>query len=256
MSIRMRSPSYPSSPLGQCIDLAEKLFKSERTNPVDREVAAQAMGYSGITGQSAKILSNLIQFGLLEKSGKNEVRVSRRALSILHPDDAEEKRQALRDAIQDPELFQRIREKFPDGLPSESALRSLLLKEGFTDAAIPPAVRSFMDSYEYLQNAGVCDRHGRWLVAGAESQSEQVIEENGVDVHLDAPARAVGAVGAGIAVRQPQSGTADHLPLVGGYASAMIPEQISQREFEDLTDWLDMIRKKASRRVGAGGGET
>lgn len=173
----MRSPSYPSTDLGQAIELVEKIFSSDRTNPVDREVAAEAMGYTGVTGQSAKILSNLLQYGLLEKAGKNEVRVTSRALSILLPDDHQEKSSALREAIEEPVLFQRIRERFEDGLPSESALRSLLLKEGFTDAAIPSAVRAFMKSYEFLQDANVCDGHGRWLSDAPDSPEHKAIEE-------------------------------------------------------------------------------
>ena len=79
----MRSPSYPSTPLEEAIDLARKLHQVERKNPIDREVAAKALGYSGITGRSATILSNLIQYGLLEKTGKNEVRVADRAVEIM-----------------------------------------------------------------------------------------------------------------------------------------------------------------------------
>ena len=177
MSTRMRSPSYPSTSLGQAIELIGKIFNSERTNPIDRTVAAGAMGYSGVTGHSAKILSSLTQYGLLDKAGKETVRVTDRAVSILLTDDSYERSEALKAAMQQPQLFQRLEDRFQDGLPSQSALKSFLLKEGFTDAAIPPAARAYLESYEYLQHLEVCDSHGVWLEKHVSSQQLQQIEE-------------------------------------------------------------------------------
>ncbi len=178
MATRMRSPSYPSTSLPQAIELIEKLFKIERTNPIDREVAAQGLGYSGLTGQSAKVLSNLIQYGLLEKAGKSEVRVTSRAVEIILPDSDDEKRAALMEAIEEPDLFRQIQDRFPDGLPSNSALRAYLLKNGFTDAAIPPAARTYLESYQYIQDANVSDGHGAEADPLLESvQSQRVATE-------------------------------------------------------------------------------
>lgn len=175
MSTRMRSPKYPSTPLPQAIKMIEELFQSERTNSVDREVAAIGLGYSGLTGQSAKMLSNLIQYGLLEKSGKNEVRVSSRAIEILLPDSEESKREALIEAIENPQLFQDIRERFSDGMPSEAALKSYLLKSGFTDAAIIPAARTYLESYEFIQDEVESVRHGHTDREVKESNANQML---------------------------------------------------------------------------------
>lgn len=120
---------------------------------MDREVAAKALGYSGISGRSATVLANLIQYGLLERAGKNEVRVSRRAVDIIHPDSAQSKAEALRSAALEPELFQKVAARFVDGLPSENALHSFLVREGFTDTAIPAAARAFLETSEFLKNA-------------------------------------------------------------------------------------------------------
>ena len=151
MSSRMRSPSYPGTPLNQAIDMTRKIHNSERTNSVDREVAVMALGYSGLTGRSAKVLSDLLQYGLLEKTGKNEVRVAGRAVEIIHPESDAAKAEAIADAAFYPELFQRIKERFPDGEPSEGALRSYLIRENFTDAALPSAVRAYVQTREFVQ---------------------------------------------------------------------------------------------------------
>ncbi len=151
MNTRMRSPTYPSTPLAEAIEIIRKLHQVERKNPIDREVAAKALGYSGISGRSATILSNLIQYGLLEKAGKNEVRVTDRAVEIIYPHSSQERAAALRGAAQEPELFQGIMKRFTDGIPSSNALEAFLIREGFTDAAIQPAIKAFRETFLFLE---------------------------------------------------------------------------------------------------------
>ena len=159
MSSRIQSPSYPSTPLEKAIDLVRKFHSAERTNVVDREVAAKAMGFSGISGHSAKVLSNLIQYGLIEKAGKNEVRVTGRAVELLHPESTQSRNDALVEAAFSPALFQKIGERFPDGQPSDNALRSYLVRENFTDAAIPSALRAYRETYQYLERLHAADSY-------------------------------------------------------------------------------------------------
>ena len=68
---RMRSPNYPAIPLEQAIGLVDKIFRADRTNVIDMDVAAEHMGYSGVTGRTQKLLGSLSQYGLLEKAVAN-----------------------------------------------------------------------------------------------------------------------------------------------------------------------------------------
>lgn len=147
---RQRSPSYPSLPLNQAIDLVEKIHKTCRTNIISREDAAREMGYSGLTGRSLTVLSALLQFGLLEKTGKGDVRVSRRAVDILHGIDQSERDEAKIEAALAPQLFRDIHDRFPDGIPSESAIKSFLIKQDFQDVAIGPAINAFLETYRWV----------------------------------------------------------------------------------------------------------
>jgi hypothetical protein len=158
---RIRSPGYPSVNLAQALVLVEKIFSASRQNTIDREAAAKDIGYSGMTGQSAKMLSNLSHFGLIERAGKGGVRVTDIAVRILHPRSADERNEALRDAAFHPDLFRELHENFPDGHVSENALRGYLMREGFASVAVQPAVRSFMETYELLQEARATESHGQ-----------------------------------------------------------------------------------------------
>jgi hypothetical protein len=149
---RMRSPSYPSVPLKQAIDLVSKIHRSCRSNVITRENAVHEMGYSGLTGRSMKVLSALLQFGLLEKAGTGDVKVTQRAVDILHGIDELDRNEATLEAAYAPQLFRDIHERFPDGIPSEGVIRSYLIQQDFVDVAIGPAITAFMETYRTVEH--------------------------------------------------------------------------------------------------------
>lgn len=157
---RQRSPSYPSVPLNQAVDLVKKIHKSCRTNVITREDAVKEMGYSGLTGRSLKVLAALLQFGLLEKAGKGDVKVTRRAVEVLHGIEQTDRDEALLEAANAPQLFRDILERFPDGIPAESAIRSYLVKQDFLDVAIGPAINAFMETYRTVEHIRESETHG------------------------------------------------------------------------------------------------
>lgn len=177
MATRTRSPSYPSTTIDQAIEFARRLHSVERTNAVERDVAAKAMGYTGLSGRSATVLSDLSQYGLLDRAGKSEVRVSSLAVELIYPDDQRSFEVYLKQAATKPELFQRIVERFPDGTPSAAALEAFLIKTGFTHTAIPAAVRAFRETYSYLENAIVSESNSPALQRVPESSSDQRLDE-------------------------------------------------------------------------------
>ncbi len=103
-----RSPGYPSMPLDEAVEIVKKIHDGNRTNPIDREAAAKEMGYTGISGRSAKVLSDLSHFGLLEKAGSGSVRVTRRAVEILYPESEESRLEARNEAANYPALFNEL----------------------------------------------------------------------------------------------------------------------------------------------------
>ncbi|NEI68591.1 hypothetical protein GR212_03325 [Rhizobium lusitanum] len=158
---RVRSPGYPSLSLSQAIDFSKKIHAVNRTNAIDREAAAKDMGYSGVTGHSGKIIASLLHYGLLEKAGAGGVRITSRAIDILHPDRVADRKSALYEAAFAPDLFGRLRQRFSDGIPSENSLRSFLVREGFSDVAITPAVSSYLETCRFLQQESAYESSGQ-----------------------------------------------------------------------------------------------
>lgn len=177
---RMRSPNYPAIPLKQAVDLIDKIFRADRTNVIDKDVAAEHMGYSGLNGRTLKLLGALSAFSLLDKVGKGKVRVSKIAVSILHGIDDAEKRDALLAAASTPALFKRIREAFDQ--PSDKTITSFLMKEGFTDAAVGPVLKSYNETNAFLAANGVTESYG----AGGEGATDSSLEhEDDEDDSMD-----------------------------------------------------------------------
>lgn len=189
---RPRSPSYPSQPLQRCVDLVSLIFKEDRTNPIDRETAVKHMGYAGLSGSSDKTLATLAQYGLLEKAGTGEVQVSQLAVSILHPDEPEERQEALRNSINSPSLFRQIGERFNDGVPSKAALESWLVREGYQNRAISPITRSYLDSMRYIEAEGVIlsDEDEKYDVDTKDDFHFEKTEENESATPKELPAHA------------------------------------------------------------------
>ena len=171
---RVRSPGYPSSSLGDAIEIARKLYDANRTNTVDREAVAKDMGYTGLTGRSAKVLADLAHFGLLERAGKGGVRVTRRAVDIMYGASDDDRRRAIHEAASLPTLFGELNSHFADGAPSDNALRAYLMRNGFASIAIPPVMKSYLETYRFVQQSGVSESHG--------DRGENPAESNGSEI--------------------------------------------------------------------------
>lgn len=157
---RSRSPNYPAVPLDQAIDLVGRLHSKSRTNVIDRESAAKDLGYSGLTGRSLKMLGALAQYDLVKSTGKGSLRVTPVAVDILHGITEADRKAALRHAGAAPKLFKSILDRFTDGIPSENVIRSYLIQQGYADGAIGPAIKSFVETIRFLENAAAYDGHG------------------------------------------------------------------------------------------------
>jgi len=181
---RQRSPSYPSLTLEQSIDMAAKIHKANRTNVISRETAARDMGYAGLTGRSLTVIASLAQYGLIEKAGKGDVRVARRAVEILHPVEDGHRVEAIIEAAHAPAFFRSLRERFTDGVPSENALRSFMVQNDFNDVAIGPAISAFIETIAFVEKAKESGRTGPSLVNEQESPSQQSKEDNVMEAAL------------------------------------------------------------------------
>lgn len=167
MEKRIRSPNYPALSLPVAIDRVTALYKAMHTHAGPREVIAKGMGFNTLNGASATAISALHKYGLLEKQG-DDIKVSERALRILHPNSPQEKAEAVREAAFDPPLFAELADRFPDKLPNEELLRNYLVRKGFVPAAAQTVLLSYRETSELVDREA--QEHDSGPISAPETQ--------------------------------------------------------------------------------------
>jgi hypothetical protein len=116
----------------------------------------QHMGYSPTSGTARTALAALKKFGLLEEVDRN-VRITARALDILHPDPEKQRyAQALKEAALEPAIHRELWERFDESLPSDANLRYHLVRERqFNEAVVEDFIGQFRST---LALAGLIDQ--------------------------------------------------------------------------------------------------
>lgn len=176
---RSNSPGYPSMSLPKAISAARKIFEADRRNPIDRATAAKHIGYAGPSGASDKALAALGHYGLTEKTGKSEIRVSQLALDIIHPDPSNpsSEARAIYEAAMTPQVFKDLRARFPDHV-SEDSLKSYLIREGFQNVAINPLSNAYFDTFRFLEQSKVFESGG---IGGPEEEESDQSNDDWTD---------------------------------------------------------------------------
>lgn len=244
-----RSPGYPNFSLREAVKRAEKIFSADRRNPVERENAAKHMGYNGLNGAADKALATMVHYGLLERVGKGEVRISQLAVDILHPDSPAQRKEALHASAYRPLLFATLRERFPDGASAET-LKSYLVRENFLDRAISPAISAYGDTCAYTKQEGAFDSGGPDESEGEESSPDE-FEDAPMDTATDTlkkppPLPPLPPTPAAFEVATGMRKFVINLPN-GGDAILAYPGNLTAEGYQDLEDYLTLFLKKAKR---------
>jgi hypothetical protein len=179
----VRSPSYPNLSLSEAIAQVRKIEGLYRLGPVDRVAGAKLIGYSGLSGPANQALASLAQYGLVERAGKGEMRVTERGRAILHPDSDEEKRQGLRTAALEPQLFRELHERWPNMIPPEDGVITYLNRQGFNKSAVRPAAKAYLQTLLFLEESGANESHGATPLNAADSTLPKQAADEGSTVY-------------------------------------------------------------------------
>lgn len=133
----IRSPKYPLLTFQSALTKAKVIYGYEKRVKTTIAVVLSHLGYSTQVGLPARVLSALLQYGLLEKAGE-KVGISERAFKIFNlPEDSDERESLIREAALKPALFKELVNEYPTGLPSDAALKSyLVINKGFNENRI------------------------------------------------------------------------------------------------------------------------
>jgi hypothetical protein len=120
-----RSPNFPQLTFTEALELARTIWNADKTHTVTVKIAAQHLGYKGVTGASLGVIAAMKRYGLLESIG-DDVRVSDNAKMIfVHPEGDPDVDLVVRRLAMLPALFGKVLAEYKD-LPSDATLRAKL----------------------------------------------------------------------------------------------------------------------------------
>jgi hypothetical protein len=272
-----RSPSYPVFSLAEAIEKVRVIYSEDKRVFTTPDVIAKHLGFSHhIGGPGGRVMSALRQYGLLEESaGKS--RISERAYTLIqYPIDSTERKQAVKAAIREPNLFRELLADFGDSVPSDAALHSNLLKRGFNPEFISDVIRVFRETmaldsdqsvdyssihvgdYVQWESQGVLhfDKPKRISKLSDDGQFA-FFDGSSTGVPIDQLTKADAPTeeredGGKLVVKRtpPKPGmNSDVFTLQEGEVILQWPSQMSPESYEDFKDWIELMTRKAKRSV-------
>lgn len=243
-----RSPKAPRNSLKDAVTAIEKLFAKARRAPVTRESAANAVGYSGLTGSSLTLLASLIGYGLLDRKGQ-QVLVSERAIGILHPKSEAAKLKALKDAALANPVFQSLAETHIGC--DQDVIENELIHQGFSPEAAKKTASVFISNSEFASLDGSKYSHSQ-----VNDDFEDIDELGGSDdpptPFIPAPQResqpphtlqATQPTGKMIAeISVPLAGNQLTLALVGN-------DPVLDEDIQDIDSLIDYLKRQLRKKV-------
>lgn len=144
-----KSPSAPSRSLASCFSASMKLYEKYPNASFDRTQIATALEMSAASGSFKGFLSDLKQYGLIEKNADNEFVVAK-ALKDYSIADEAEKEAIQYELVTRPKLFLQIIENQGYHLPDNSTLANVLVARfGFNKERALKVARALQDSLEW-----------------------------------------------------------------------------------------------------------
>src|SRR6266542_3244685 len=150
---RLRSPNYPVVGLPVAIQNACKIYQQEGNVPVPSEALLRDLGFSGPTAPALRTVAALKIYGLLVEQG-GEYRLTDDALHVIQLAEGDPERQAAIVRLSDrPEIFQQLKKKYPEGLPSDRTIKIVLVKEwGCSEAAADGVLAAFRQTMTLVKH--------------------------------------------------------------------------------------------------------
>ena len=147
-----RSPAYPFISLRKTLERAEQFRKMEGRHAAPPTSAFRAWKLSEKGNTARQTTAALKYYGLMEYVGRGaerQVKLTDRAAKILldKRPESSERDQLIREAALTPTIFSEMWREWGFDLPSDATIQTfLLLKQGFSESAVPDVIAVYKDT--------------------------------------------------------------------------------------------------------------
>jgi len=281
----MRSPNYPANGLEETLQMAKTIWTKEERTTVSPEVAMKALGYQGLNGAARTKLSSLRKFGLLDEDKNGGVRISDLAMRLIHHSaDTPEYRAAIQEAALRPELFKELYGSHAKA--SDDAIRSfLLVNKAFSENGARQCIEAFRETVKLANLNGEAytstsngSKPSKTPAVGdlVQWESQGVLQfatprriralsddskwafvegsETGLPIQELTIVPAAEQQKSQPQVKpptlpEPKGSRQDIFSLSEGPVTLSWPAELSKESYEDLTAWLDIVKRKIGRSI-------
>lgn len=237
-----RGPAYPYVHLETAVQLAEDMYKFTKRSfaPTDA-VMKDAWNYSPTSSSAVKTLAAMKYYGLIEQNDNGQVRLTDRAYRIVVDDrSSSEWIEAVRDAALSPRWYKYCWDTWGPEMPL-SMKRSLLFEHGFVDTTVDGFLRDYKRTVEFAKLGDM--RTSEAIDSIEEDETPIKAHDNSVALVVESPK------GSAFSAR-PSNGAnmrQEVFSLPEGTVMLEWPGDLSSDSFADLSDWLDILKRKIGR---------
>lgn len=238
---RDRSPSFPYIELDWAIDLARKLLNAAKQSEVRLADIAKSWDTTPTSGSLMRYTAALQAYGLVESSGAGtgrKVKITDDAKRILNDSRPGVKERLCAEAALKPRLILEMYENWGHDRPAdEIAKSSLQFDYNFT----PDAARRFLVVYDaalkYVNEVEYAP-----LISNETDNSTIIMPDKPIATqrieHEQEYEKAI-----------TNNSRRDIFTIDEGEVSVTMPTTLSRASFEDFSDWLDLLKRKAQRTI-------
>lgn len=241
---RNRSPNSPPITLEFAMQKTDELYGKIGRASVKVIIAAQALGYAGISGSSLSLLGALNQYDLVDRT-KGEVKVSALAHQILHPINELNRVNSIRQAALAPKIFAEVHEKWSE--MDEGLLANQLIHRGFTAEGAKRCAAVYKANYS-LAKLGT-------KVVDLNEVGENITDSSKKSPPFDPKTPVSENEGNGpkeILTEKPKKNMLATFKIPIGSAEAELiftGERLEPSDFDALSDYVALFKKQYERKI-------
>jgi hypothetical protein len=225
-----RSPRFPAESLRESLDRTERLYTEAGRSPVTSEIAAKAIGYSGLSGASKTALAAMSYYGLIQREGDKH-RISELGLRLIRPLSDSDKLESASIAALKPPIFAEIEENHKEC--TEQVLASVLLHSGFTDDGARRAAKVYKENVAFIE-----------FLAQSVPTNEKQAAETATGGSKGKSFMALPLHGEGTVLEQYQ------IPLGANHAQLIFTgEELVAEDFDALKEYVEIFKKQFLRKA-------
>lgn len=243
-----RSPAHPYFNLEDSIIFVSKLYDADGLYAVPVTVASKNMGFDGSIkgGVASRALGAVKGYGLVDCEGvgeKAEIKPSDLARKIIldtRPSSPDRKK-ALQEAALNYKIIEELSRYWPNGLPSDEAIRSrLLINYEFNERAVRRFVNVFRETYEFA-HLNEFNKHA--ILPSDRLHEDGERSTNHLEHGTEAIVASSGLPSEAVVTIQRHS-----IPLIGGGVAIFeAPRPLSKQDYSHVKKWFELMEPALSK---------